>query len=282
MVSTTSDAPTTVTPQPAPAALIPLATSVSHGVRPPASTRSTQVLARSSTWSHGVFSENRKAQATMTTARRTQAVVVMAIGCGSGGGVPVGAALEARSLDVSTPGPAGRRRRGYGSRRPWGALCALTHDTRGLPGNAAQSAAAICSYRAPLAGGLFLSCTAAACPTMLRLAQQARMIASTAGRLPRNSLGLRSGAPAGGHEKGCIAPGCGSPTGPSPSTLRGSIGGELWASAGRQRVLRTGARGGSDRSPVKERGRRPPLSSRDDQLRDRSSELKGWRDAGRE
>ena len=44
MVRATTDRPSTVTPQPAPATLMPLATSVSHGVRIPASRRSTDVL----------------------------------------------------------------------------------------------------------------------------------------------------------------------------------------------------------------------------------------------
>ena len=37
-----------------------------------------------------MISENKKAQATMTTASRSQAVVLTEIGCGSGGGAPVG------------------------------------------------------------------------------------------------------------------------------------------------------------------------------------------------
>ena len=45
MISTTTEPPSTVIPQPEPAALIPLATSVSHGVRTSASRSSTQVLA---------------------------------------------------------------------------------------------------------------------------------------------------------------------------------------------------------------------------------------------
>ena len=69
---------------------MPLATSVSHGVRIPASRRSTDVLARSSTRSHDVRSEATNAAATMTAARTSHAVVVMTIGCGSGGGAPVG------------------------------------------------------------------------------------------------------------------------------------------------------------------------------------------------
>ena len=45
MVRTTTDTPSTVLPQPEAAVLIPLATSVSHGVRTSASRSSTQVLA---------------------------------------------------------------------------------------------------------------------------------------------------------------------------------------------------------------------------------------------
>ena len=44
IVSATADSPTTVAPQPEPAAEIPLATSVSHGVRARAKNRSTAVL----------------------------------------------------------------------------------------------------------------------------------------------------------------------------------------------------------------------------------------------
>jgi hypothetical protein len=90
MISTTTDTASTVIPQPEPAALIPLATSVSHGVRTSASRSSTQVLARSPSRSQGVIPENKKAKATMTTARRTHALVLTETGCGSGGGVPVG------------------------------------------------------------------------------------------------------------------------------------------------------------------------------------------------
>ena len=90
MVSATTDSPTTVTPQPEPTALIALATSVSQGVRTSASRRRNQVLARSSSRSHDVRPETTNAAATMTTASRSHAVVLMAIGCGSGGGAPVG------------------------------------------------------------------------------------------------------------------------------------------------------------------------------------------------
>ena len=44
MVSTTADSPATVTPQPEPAVEIPLATSVSHGVRARAKSRRTAEL----------------------------------------------------------------------------------------------------------------------------------------------------------------------------------------------------------------------------------------------
>ena len=90
IVSTTTDAPTTVTPQPVPATLIPLAASVSHGVRMPASWRSSHVLARSSIRSHGVCCEATNAADRPTAARSSHAVVVMVTGCGSGGGAPVG------------------------------------------------------------------------------------------------------------------------------------------------------------------------------------------------
>jgi len=74
-----------VAPQPEPATLIPLATSVSHGVRIPARRRSTDVLARSSTRSHGVCWDARNAPASATAPRISHAVVVMVSGCGSGG-----------------------------------------------------------------------------------------------------------------------------------------------------------------------------------------------------
>jgi hypothetical protein len=90
MVKTTTDRPSTVTPQPVPAALMPVATSVSHGVRIPASWRSTHVLARSSIRSHGVCCEAANAPARTTAPTTSHAVVVMVTGCGSGGGAPVG------------------------------------------------------------------------------------------------------------------------------------------------------------------------------------------------
>jgi hypothetical protein len=70
--------------------LIPPATSVSHGVRACASRRRIQVLVWSSTRSQGVCAVNRNAQATITTASTSQAVVLTLTGCGSGGGAPVG------------------------------------------------------------------------------------------------------------------------------------------------------------------------------------------------
>src|SRR6266581_2805322 len=82
--------PSTVAPQLEPATLIPLATSVSHGVRIPARRRSTHVLARSSIRSHGVCWDARNAPASATAPRISHAVVLMVIGCGSGGGAPVG------------------------------------------------------------------------------------------------------------------------------------------------------------------------------------------------
>ena len=90
MVRATTDKPTTVTPQLVPATLIPLAISVSHGVRIPANWRNIQVLAWSSTRSHGVCCEATNAPARPTAARTSHAVVVMVTGCGSGGGAPVG------------------------------------------------------------------------------------------------------------------------------------------------------------------------------------------------
>ena len=90
MVSTTTDSPITVAPQPVPAALIALATSVSQGVRTSASRRRNQVLARSPAGSHGGVLREQERAATMTTASRSHAVVLTAIGCGSGGGAPVG------------------------------------------------------------------------------------------------------------------------------------------------------------------------------------------------
>ena len=90
MVRTTTDRPSTLAPQPEPATSIPLATSVSHGVRIPASWRSTQVPARSSTRSHGASCAAANAAARAIAARTSHAVVVMVTACGSGGGAPVG------------------------------------------------------------------------------------------------------------------------------------------------------------------------------------------------
>ena len=90
MVRAINDRPSAVAPQLVPATLIPLATSVSHGVRIPASWRSSQVLARSSIRSHGVCCEARNAPAMPMAARSSHAVVAMVTGCGSGGGAPVG------------------------------------------------------------------------------------------------------------------------------------------------------------------------------------------------
>src|SRR5262249_60648309 len=87
MVSTTTDSPTAVTEaHTAPADWIARAKSVSQGVRTSAIRRRNQVLARSPSRSHGVRSENRNAAVTMRTANRSHAVVLMDIGCGSGGG----------------------------------------------------------------------------------------------------------------------------------------------------------------------------------------------------
>src|SRR5262249_16197061 len=73
-----------------PAALIPFATSVSHGVRTVASCCNIHVPARSSAARQGVRSAARNAPATRIAASPTQAVVVTAIRRGSGGGAPVG------------------------------------------------------------------------------------------------------------------------------------------------------------------------------------------------
>ena len=70
IVRATTDRPSAVAPQPEPATLIPLAASVSHGVRIPASQLRTQVLTRSSTRSHGVCCAARNAPA-RTMATRT-------------------------------------------------------------------------------------------------------------------------------------------------------------------------------------------------------------------
>src|SRR5215472_12017039 len=90
MVSTTTDSPITVAPQPVPITLIALATSVSQGVRTSASRRRNQVSARSPSRSHDDCSATRNAAATLTAARMSHTVVLTAIGCGSGGGAPVG------------------------------------------------------------------------------------------------------------------------------------------------------------------------------------------------
>ena len=103
-------------PQPEPAALIPPATSVSHGVRAWASGRRIQVLVWSSTRSQGVCAVNRNAQATITIASTSQAVVLTLTGCGSGGGAP----LAGRSLRRDVARRGGRRN---------GALGVLAHRT---------------------------------------------------------------------------------------------------------------------------------------------------------
>src|SRR5215831_10657195 len=90
MASTTTDNPITVAPQPVPITLIALATSVSQDVRTSASRRRNQVLTRSPSRSHDGCAETRNAAATLTTATMSHTVVLTAIGCGSGGGAPVG------------------------------------------------------------------------------------------------------------------------------------------------------------------------------------------------
>src|SRR5215467_7944093 len=84
----------TITPitgaQPRPAALIPFATWVSHGVRIVANCCNIHVFALSNAARQGVRSETRNAPVTRIAASATQAVVVTAIRRGSGGGAPVG------------------------------------------------------------------------------------------------------------------------------------------------------------------------------------------------
>ena len=89
MVSTITAPPSTLI-QPVPAALMPLATSVSHGVRIAASCRSSHAPAWSSARSEGPCWAATNAAVRIRTARTSQAVVVMVNGCGSGGGAPVG------------------------------------------------------------------------------------------------------------------------------------------------------------------------------------------------
>src|SRR5271166_2117312 len=104
MVRASTDTPTTVTPQPEPASLIPSARSVSQGVRPSASRRRSQVLARSPSLSHDVRSDTAKAEPRMTKTRSSHAVVLMAIGCGSGG-APAGVLGAAVCSVFSLTGP---------------------------------------------------------------------------------------------------------------------------------------------------------------------------------
>lgn len=89
----TTDSATTVTAQPEPTALTERARSVSQGVRTSASRRRSQVLVPSPTRSQGVSSENRNAPVRMMTASSSHALVLTVIGCGSGGGAPVGRRL---------------------------------------------------------------------------------------------------------------------------------------------------------------------------------------------
>ena len=90
MVRATTDRPSTLAPQPEPATLIPLATSVSHGVRIAASWRSTRVPAWSSTRSHGVSCAATNAAARTIAARTSHAAELIVTRYGSGGGAPVG------------------------------------------------------------------------------------------------------------------------------------------------------------------------------------------------
>ena len=79
------------------------------------------------------------------------------------------AAPQACFVDVSTLGRGGRCRRGPGSRRRRGALCALAHDIRGLSRQMRPSPPPRCARIMPCRrGGVFPSWTAAACPARLR------------------------------------------------------------------------------------------------------------------
>ena len=62
------------------------------------------MLARSPSRSHGVCAENKNAQATITTASTSQAVVVTRNGWGSGGGAPVGRRWRAVRCAGTLPG----------------------------------------------------------------------------------------------------------------------------------------------------------------------------------
>src|SRR5262249_54438616 len=142
MVSTTTDSPTAVTEaHTAPADWIARAKSVSQGVRTSAIRRRNQVLARSPSRSHGVRSENRNAAVTMRTANRSHAVVLMDIGCGSGGGAPVGRRWRrARWAGESLGRPTGLGGLGWLGRRGWPA---------GLGGPAGAGARSALSPTAP-------------------------------------------------------------------------------------------------------------------------------------
>src|SRR5215469_13252545 len=104
MVSTTTDSPTAVTTQPEPTALTERARSVSQGVRTSAIRRRIQALVPSPTRSQGVTWENRNAPVRMTTASKSHAVVLTVIGCGSGGGAPVGRRLRGARWAGTLPG----------------------------------------------------------------------------------------------------------------------------------------------------------------------------------
>src|SRR5450755_4785989 len=101
--SATTDRPSAVAPQPEPATLIPSATSVSHGVLTATSRVSSHVLAWSSNRSDGVCCATTNAPVRTTAARTSHAVVLNVIGCGSGGGAPVGRRCR-RVLWTAAPG----------------------------------------------------------------------------------------------------------------------------------------------------------------------------------
>ena len=83
-------------------------------------------VGRSPVRRQGVISENKKAKATMTSATRTHAVVLTAMGCGSGGGAPVGRRWRRVPWTSALPGwPPGAA--GVGGAGVRSALSVMTH-----------------------------------------------------------------------------------------------------------------------------------------------------------
>ncbi len=95
--------PSTVIPQLEPATLIPLRTSVSHGVRSFARRLSTHMSTRSPIRSAGVCCENKMNAARKRNARASHAAVLMEILRGSGGGEPVGRRCLRRCVPERMP-----------------------------------------------------------------------------------------------------------------------------------------------------------------------------------